>query len=221
MMTIRTSRRAASAALLALLGAFTLGAGPLTAAGTLDADVLVQAGHEGRPDCNLEPAKLCNNTGAAGELSWTPVVANETARLLRNAGFRVLRKPAYIDRQYHVRDAIFIHFDGSPTACHSTASVGYPNVANSRRAAQQWKKLYASAWRYGFMPDNFTDSLREYYGYKRVVASDAALVVEGGELSCVYQRDWIGEHLMWEAQMLAHLVSVRLHGGNIPAPRPH
>jgi hypothetical protein len=221
-MKIRTNVRFLTAVLAACIGSVAFAAPQARAAGpAYDADVLIQAGHEGRPDCNLEPAKLCNNTGAVGELSWTPVVANETARILRAAGFKVLRKPAFLARTYRVRDAIFIHFDGSPSACHSKASVGYPNVAHSREAAQLWKKLYSTAWPYGFQEDNFTDSLREYYGYKHVDASDAELVIEGGELTCVPQRDWIGEHLLWESQMIAHLVSLRLGRGNIPAPPPH
>jgi hypothetical protein len=183
-----------------------------------DADVLIQAGHQGRPDCSIEPASLCNNTGARGEIELTPVVADATARILRAAGITVIRKPARIERTYHVRDALFIHFDGSVQPCASGASVGYPQVADSRAAAQQWKAVYARGWRFGFQPDNFTESLRDYFGYKHVVASDAAILVEFGELTCPAQAAWLRAHLAWEAASLAHFVSLRLHRGNVPAP---
>lgn len=209
-----------SPCLAALLAVFLHAAGGAEAATTpaFDADVLIQAGHQGRPDCTIEPASLCNNTGARGEIELTPVVADAAARILRAAGISVIRKPAHIERTYHVRDAVFIHFDGSVQPCASGASVGYPRVAESRAAAQQWKAVYARGWRFGFQPDNFTESLREYYGYKHVAVSDAALLVEFGELTCPAQAAWLRAHLAWEAASLAHFVSLRLHRGNIPSP---
>jgi hypothetical protein len=206
--------------------AFALALGPCvvpsyaSAEPVYDADVLIQAGHEGRPDCAVEPARLCNNTGAVGEIELTPVVADATARMLRAAGISVIRKPAHIERTYRVRDALFIHFDGSAQPCGSSASVGYPDVADSRAAAQQWKALYSKGWHFGFEPDNFTSGLHEYYGYKHVVVADAALLVEGGELTCPAQAAWLHAHADWEAASLAHFLSLRLHKGNIPDPAP-
>jgi len=207
-------------ALLTVLACALLGASAPADGPALDADVLIQAGHQGRPDCAIEPASLCNNTGAIGELELTPLVADATAKILRAAGITVVRKPAHIERTYHVRDALFIHFDGSLQPCSSRASVGYPKVADSERAAQQWKALYAHGWRFGFEPDNFTPSLRDYYGYKHVAVSDAALLVEGGEVTCPAQAAWLRAHVAWEAQALAHFLSLRLHKGGIPAPPP-
>lgn len=196
------------------------GPGANAAPAPFDADVLIQAGHQGRPDCEIEPASLCNNTGAAGEIELTPVVADATAKILRAAGITVIRKPAHIERTYHVRDAIFIHFDGSTQPCGSSASVGYPHAGRSPEAAAQWKKLYSRIWTFGFQADNFTPSLRDYYGYKHVVATDAAILVEGGELTCPAQAAWLHAHAAtWEAQALANFVSLRLHKGNVPPPR--
>jgi hypothetical protein len=208
-------RRAAVATLLLA----TLGCTGVSAAPTVyDADVLIQAGHEGRPDCGVEPASLCNNTGARGEIELTPVVADQVAKILRAAGVTVIRTPAHIGRTYHVHDAIFIHFDGSAQPCASSASVGYPAVANSRAAAQEWKTLYARAWTFGFEPDNFTPSLRDYYGYKHVAVDDAAIVIEGGELSCPAQAAWLKAHFSWEASSLAYFIARRLHNSNVGQP---
>jgi len=208
------ARRAATVTLLVALGTTGVSAGPTA----YDADVLIQAGHEGRPDCNVESAALCNNTGARGEIELTPVVADRVAKILRAAGISVIRRPAHIGRTYRVHDAIFIHFDGSAQPCASSASVGYPAAANSRAAAQEWKTLYARAWRFGFEPDNFTPSLRDYYGYKHVVVDDAALVIEGGELSCPAQAAWLSAHLSWEAASLAYFIARRLHNSNVGEP---
>ncbi|MGB6062628.1 MAG: hypothetical protein WBG27_13040, partial [Candidatus Aquilonibacter sp.] len=77
------------------------------------ADVLISAGHEGRPgSCARFPARACN-LGARGERDWTPVVADETTRVLRAHGLRVIREPADFDGRFAVGMAIFIHFDGA------------------------------------------------------------------------------------------------------------
>src|SRR5690242_5690400 len=50
-------------------------------------DVLISAGHEGRPEsCPHFPKHKCN-LGTAGEREWTPVVADEATRILRAHGY--------------------------------------------------------------------------------------------------------------------------------------
>ncbi len=206
--------------LAALVLACLLGA-PAAAApnGGYDADVLIQAGHQGRPDCAVEPAALCNNTGATGEIRMTPIVADATAAILRAKGISVIRKPAHLERTYRVRDAVFLHFDGSGTPCASRASVGYPAAANSAAAAREWKALYARRWPFGFEGDNFTDGLRNYYGYKHVRVEDAAVLIEFGELTCPAQAAWLDQHTHWEAEALADFIVRRLHRSEVRAPR--
>jgi hypothetical protein len=201
------------AAILAL--SFSTG---VTVRAQTSADVLVQAGHEGRPDCNVEPASLCNNTGAPGEIAWTPVVADEATRVLRAHGITVLRMPAHLAGPYAVKDAVFLHFDGSATPCQSGASVGYPSVAHSRAAADAWKALYAQYFRFGFQPDNFTLTLKGYYGYHHVRVSDAAFVIEGGEISCPRQHAWLAKRLRWEGDLLAYFLARRLGNMSVPLP---
>ncbi len=81
-----------------------------------DGDVLVQAGHEGRPaSCALVPGRACNlGAAAAGEreIAWTTIVADEAVRVLRAHDYRVLRRPAdYLGRD-SAKAAVFVHFDG-------------------------------------------------------------------------------------------------------------
>jgi hypothetical protein len=183
------------------------------------ADVLVQAGHEGRPDCEREPARLCNNTGTPGEIRWTPVVADEATRVLRAHGIRVLRKPAALPGDYHVRVAVFLHFDGSASPCGSAASVGYPKRAHAAAAAAAWKTLYARFWPYGFESDNFTPTEAGYYGFSHVKdVADSAVLIEGGEMTCPRQRAWLEPRLRWEGDLVAYYVMQRLGRPGTPLP---
>jgi len=189
-------------------------------AGSAEADVLIQAGHEGRPDCDREPASLRRNTGAAGEIEWTPIVADEATRILRAAGVTVIRRPAFLDGQYHVKDAIFLHFDGNARPCTTGASVGYPQRAHSAEAAAEWETLWKTFFPFRFEPDNFTSNLSGYYGFSHVRSvSDAAIVIEGGEMSCPAQHAWLKSHLTFEGALIAHFLSTRLGKGNVPLPK--
>jgi hypothetical protein len=185
------------------------------------ADVLVQAGHEGRPDCEREPSRLCNNTGTAGEIAWTPIVADEATRVLRAHGISVLREPAALPGTYHVRVAVFVHFDGSAQPCASAASVGYPSRARSHEAAAAWKTLYARFWPYGFEHDNFTKTEAGYYGFSHVKdVADSAVLIEGGEMTCPRQRAWLAPRLAWEGRLIAYYVAKRLGRDDVPLPTP-
>lgn len=180
-------------------------------------DVLISAGHEGRPaSCALFPQHHCN-LGAAGERAWTPVVADAAAAILRSHGVRVARLPADFAGRYDVDAAVFIHFDGSDPPCGSRASIGYPNKSDAP-AAHAWRALYRQYWPYGFEPDNFTASLRQYYAFKQVDARDAALVLELGEITCPAQYAWLAPRLHWEGALLAYYLSALIGKGNVPKP---
>jgi N-acetylmuramoyl-L-alanine amidase len=124
----------------------------------MNADVFIQAGHEGR---------TTGATGACGplgcEIDWTPIVANEATRILREEGISVVRENAFLTGRYDVKVAIFIHFDGNDNPCRSGASVGY-NDPTDKPAADEWKTLYSKYWPYRWMNDNFTSNLRNYSG---------------------------------------------------------
>lgn len=189
----------------------------LLAATTYTYDVLISAGHEGRPaSCARFPQHHCN-LGATGEREWTPIVADAATKVLREHGVSVARVPADFEGNYAVDAAIFIHFDGASPSCGSTASVGY-NGASSEAAAKAWRALYGLYWPYGFEPDNFTVGLRQYYAYKQVDAASGALVLELGEITCDAQRRWLAPRLRWEGALIGYFVSRLIGKGAVRDP---
>jgi hypothetical protein len=184
----------------------------------VNADVLISAGHEGRPaSCAYFPRHACN-LGAAGERAWTPIVADAATRMLREHGVNVVREPADFAGTYDVGMAIFIHFDGIVPACKSGASIGYYDNAVGRNAAEQWRALYEPLFPFTFMPDNFTVGLREYYGYRQVDARDGALVLELGEITCPAQHAWLASRLEALGDLIAYFVSRATGKGDVPLP---
>lgn len=189
----------------------------LLLAAIIDADVLISAGHEGRPaSCAQFPQRRCN-LGAAGERDWTPIVADEATRRLRHYGVDVVRKPADFDGEFAVGMAIFIHFDGAVPACTSGASIGYHDAAGLS-AAHAWRALYAPRFPFAFMPDNFTVGLRDYYAYRQVQTTDGALVLELGEITCPAQHAWLAPRLRALGDLIAYYVSRAIGKGDVPLP---
>ena len=187
-------------------------------AALVHADVLISAGHEGRPaSCARYPKRACN-LGTAGERAWNPIVADEATRVLRAHGVSVIREPADFDGEYAVDAALFIHFDGSTRACSSGASIGYHDPSY-RAAANTWRELYGAVFPFGFQPDDFTVSLRDYYGFRQVEAKDAALVLELGELTCEKQRAWLAPRLEYDGDLIAYFVSRLIGKGDVPPPK--
>jgi hypothetical protein len=177
------------------------------------ADVLIQAGHEGR---------TTGSTGAASdwgsELEWNPIVANEATRILREAGVSVIRENAFLSEgDYDVALAVFIHFDGDNPSCGSGASVGY-NDPSDQPAAREWKAIYGKYWPFRWMEDNFTTNLSGYYGFAYTNTTDAEFVIELGELTCEKQAEWLKPRLKWLGALLAYFLSQRLGKGNVPDP---
>jgi hypothetical protein len=180
-------------------------------------DVLISAGHEGRPgSCARFPQHHCN-LGAAGERGWTPIVADAATQILRRHGLSVALLPADFAGNYQVAAAVFIHFDGSDPPCRSRASIGYARKRDAA-AAVEWRALYGRYWPFGFQPDNFTIGLREYYAYRQVDARDASLVLELGEITCSAQHAWLAPRLNWIGELLAHFVSELTGKGRVPNP---
>jgi hypothetical protein len=190
---------------LSWLALVTALASPAPSASPLHFDALISAGHEGRPaSCARFPKRHCN-LGAAGERQWTPIVADEAARALRAAGFSVAREPADFEGAFEVKAAVFIHFDGSDSPCSTGASIGYHD-SSSAAAAQLWRREYSRYFPFRFMSDNFTDNLKDYYGFRQVHASEGALVIELGEVSCPAQRAWLAPRLKWEGDLIAYFL---------------
>lgn len=189
---------------------------------TRSAEVLIQAGHEGRV-----PGEATGARGPLGnEIDWTPIVANEATRVLRAAGISVIREDATFDDTTNlVNLALFIHFDGNSDPCATGASVGYkprsvdPTLSD-KPAADAWKTLYSRYFPFPWMPDNFTNNLSGYYGYTFTRTSIAELVIELGAISCPQQAAWLKPRLTWIGRLIAHFVSQQIGRGNIPDPGP-
>lgn len=191
----------------------------LVLAAAISADVLVSAGHEGRPESCARFRQHTCNLGAAGERAWTPIVADAATKVLRAHGVTVVRLPADFDGTYKTDAAVFIHFDGSAPPCKSRASIGYHHQSDAA-AATAWRALYGRYFPFGFQPDNFTTGLRDYYAYRQVDAADGSLVLELGEITCPAQHAWLARRLDWEGALLAHFLSVLIGKGNVPDPGP-
>lgn len=167
-------------------------------------DVVIQAGHEGRPQsCVPLHVKACNLGAAApgaSERSWTPVVADEATKVLRAAGYTVLRRPADYAEHDTARAAVFLHFDGS-TPCASGASVGFPDTT-SRAFVDAWEKPYKEWFPYRFVGENFTENEHRYYGFHKVDAPQK-LLIEFGEMTCPAQFAWMEPRLLELGDRLA------------------
>ncbi len=161
-----------------------------------DGDILVQAGHEGRPaSCAPLHVTKCNlGTGAQGarERDWTLIVADEAARVLREHGYTVIRRPADYDAHDTVRAAVFLHFDGA-TPCASGASVGFPDTTD-RTFVDAWESRYRAWFPFRFVGENFTENEHKYYGFRKVDAPQKMLI-EFGEMTCPAQFAWMQPRL--------------------------
>ena len=181
-------------AALVLAAVLALAAAAPAAAATVD--VVVQAGHEGRPaSCATFHVAACNlgaSSAAGREIDWTPVVADAAAAALRAAGLRVARRPADYAGHDVARAAVFLHFDGA-RPCASGASVGFP-PAEDRAVVEHWERRYRSWFPYRFVGENITTSESRYYGFRKVDAPKK-LLIEFGEISCPAQAAWLRPRL--------------------------
>ena len=168
------------------------------------AEIYIQAGHEGR------------TTGATGtqssfgrEIDWTPIVADEATRILREAGISVIRSKADRRRFSKVDLALSIHFDGCEQGCATGASIGYDDPTD-QPAALAWKSFYSQYFKFKWQPDNFTKNLSNYYNFKYTITNDAELVLELGDLTCPEQAIWLKEHLAELGQIVAYFAAERI-----------
>ena len=177
------------------------------------AEIYIQAGHEGR-------TRGSTGTGSAygQEIEWTPVVADEATRILREAGITVIRSPADRRRYSKVDLALSIHFDGSNHTCASGASIGYDDPTD-KPAADEWKNYYKKFFKYKWHDDNFTKNLSNYYNFKYTITNDAELVLELGDLTCPTQAKWMKKNLKNLGHIVAYFAAERIGKSHlIPEP---
>lgn len=160
-------------------------------------DVVVQAGHEGRPaSCAPNHVRACNlgaSSPAGREILWTPVVADAVAATLRAAGLRVARRPADYPQHDTAQVAIFIHFDGAVPPCASGASIGFP-PSTSRKFIAAWERAYRRYFPFRFAGENISSGEEHYYDFRKVDAPQKMLI-EYGELTCPAQAAWLRPRL--------------------------
>jgi hypothetical protein len=181
-------------------------------AGAEAVDVVVQAGHEGRPaSCAPNHVRACNigaSSAAGREILWTPVVADAMTAALRAAGLRVARRPADYPQHDSARVAIFIHFDGSEPACASGSSVGFP-ATTSHAFVAAWERTYRARFPYKFVGENISSNEEQYYGFHKVDAPQKMLI-EYGEITCPVQAAWLAPRLRELGKLTAQFVIGRL-----------
>ena len=202
---MRIKNKAASffAALIILLITYALYMGIRTT------EVVIQAGHEGR---------TTGNTGAQTkeyrEVDWNILVADEVTKHLQNWDIEVKRVPAKLPR-LRADIAVSVHFDSAKKECTSGASIGYENNT-SKAFAQKWRETYSAYFPYKWHEDNFTETISDYYGFKRIDA-EKFLVLELGELTCKKQTRWLKPRLEKIAHLLAYSIATEL-GEEIQKP---
>ena len=171
----------------------------------INTTVLIQEGHVGR---------LTGNIGSVHkgikEADWNSLVGKEVERILVKKGIDVARVGAKIPVSNAVI-AVALHFDGSNKPCATGASIGHDGSFASRSMARRWKKEYSSFFPFKWHRDNFTENLRDYYGFSRVSATKGFLVLELGEITCDKQMDWLQPRLKEVASTIAHFIIKELN----------
>ncbi len=176
-------------------------------------DVVVQAGHDGRPaSCVALHVRACNlGTGYGVQLErrWTPVVADAATAALRAAGFRVARRPADYTTHDTARAAVFFHFDGSLQRCAGGASVGFPRSTDPA-FVHDWERRYRALFPFRFAGENITRNEAQYYGYRNVSAAGKTMLIEFGEMTCPAQEAWLAPRLRALGRFVADFIGTEL-----------
>ncbi|MGH2721290.1 MAG: N-acetylmuramoyl-L-alanine amidase family protein, partial [Actinomycetota bacterium] len=146
--------------------------------------VVVQKGH-----CDRRTGK----TGTAREQEFNRALGQRLVPRLQGRGYAVHLLLA--DDPVPPSDVfIALHCDGSEHRDARGASVGYPDAEGGRLAAA-WKRAHQRhGFPGGFRPDNYTQGLSRYYGFKHSRAR-FRVVVEHGFLTHAAEQAWLFSHL--------------------------
>jgi hypothetical protein len=182
-------------------------------AGAANVDVVIQAGHQGRPaSCAPNHVRACNmgaSNGSDHEIAWTPIVADAATAALRAAGYRVARRPADYPEHDTARIFIAIHFDGADPACSSGTSVGFP-AATPHAFIAAWERTYLPRVPFRFVGENISTNEEHYYGFHKVDAP-MKMLVEYGEITCPAQAAWLRPRLRELGTLTARFAIEHLH----------
>ena len=191
-----------------LVAVLALLLGTSTLARAENVDVVVQAGHQGRPaSCAPNHVHACNigaSSAIGREILWTPIVADALTATLRRAGLRVARRPADYPEHDTARVAIYIHFDGAEPACASGSSTGFP-ATTPIRFVHAWEHAYLPRFPFHYVGENISTNESNYYGFRKVTAPDK-LLIEYGEITCPAQAAWLEPRLRELGEQTARFV---------------
>jgi hypothetical protein len=155
--------------------------------------ILVQAGHQ-RP---LQPG-FEGQTGAPGEAELVADIQHALVSMLnQDPEFHGIPAPGRIDPNVEVDGAIFLHADGFNNPSAGGYSVGYPpGFEVNRRLAQliadEIEKLPGHPRR---RPDNNTDDMKFYYGFRIVQTPGPEVLVEHGFVTNPAEHQWLRAHV--------------------------
>jgi N-acetylmuramoyl-L-alanine amidase/Mannosyl-glycoprotein endo-beta-N-acetylglucosaminidase len=175
--------------------------------------ILVQAGHQ-RP---LQPG-FEGQTGAPGEAELVADIQHALVSLLnQDPDFHGVPAPGRIDPHVHVDGAIFLHADGFNNPSAGGYSVGYPpGFEVNRRLAQliadEIEKLPGHPRR---RPDNNTNDMKFYYGFRIVQTPGPEVLVEHGFVTNPAEHQWLKAHVDKLAQA-EHNALRRFFGLTVP-----
>ncbi|HET9442773.1 MAG TPA: hypothetical protein VFO65_05580 [Acidimicrobiales bacterium] len=167
------------------------------------ADVTIQMGHCFRKPIPGKSVK----TGGRGEQQFAEAVARRLGPLLEERGHRVRIIEA--DQRAKGRGDVFValHTDGTegnPAA--RGASTGFPDE-KGRRLAAAWKRAHQRAgYPGGFLSDNRTAALRQYYGYGDHPDHEFRFLAEHGMHSNDEDFAWLHSH--FDACADAHVAAI-------------
>lgn len=169
------------------------------------ARILVQRGH-----C----FRRSGATGTHREQEFTSAIGTELVARLRELGHDVSLLNADDDLPKRGDAFVALHCDGSSNRARRGASVGYPDRRGGQLAAV-WKEEHARAgFPGGFLADNYTTGLSNYYGYRRT-ACTFEFLAEHGTTTNAADETWIAENVKAIAE--GH---VRALGRVLGHPRP-
>jgi N-acetylmuramoyl-L-alanine amidase/Mannosyl-glycoprotein endo-beta-N-acetylglucosaminidase len=160
--------------------------------------ILVQAGHQ-RP---LEPG-FETQTGAPGEAELVADIQRALVHMLnQDPNFHGIPAPGRIDPNVKVDGAIFLHADGFTNPSAGGYSLGFPPgfEVNRRLAhliAEEIEKIPGHPRR---RPDNNTDDMKFYYGFRIVETPGPEVLVEHGFVTNPAEHRWLKAHVNALAQ---------------------
>jgi hypothetical protein len=184
---------------------------------TRTADVLIQAGHEGRTS-GLTGA----HANGLREIDITPRISDAAVAWLTARGVSVLRDTADTG-EATVKIAVAVHLDGTP---HSGAQFLYDD-ATDKPLADHLRRMWKVDVGYPeWLPDNTSwladdEGWSRYYGFRKWTTTDGEVVFELGSLGQASQADLWRQpgYAEWAGRWLGHGIATRL-GVASTAPGP-